>query len=593
MSRQTSHQTATLLAKPISDAVHEHLDRIYPQQDTSQLTADALEAMGLDATQPTQIPHQNKWSERDAWVISYGDSVVSDDEAPLQTLKRFSDTYLSGAVTGLHILPFFPYSSDDGFSVINYAQVNESLGDWSDIRALASSYDLMADLVINHCSQRSLWFENFKQGKTPGHDYFVEANPDLDLSRVVRPRTSPLLRETQTLDGIKHVWCTFSHDQVDLNFANPKVFLEMVRIVRKYLEQGVRIFRLDAVAFLWKEVGTSCLHLPQTHEFVRLFRTLIEAHTENAIVITETNVPNHENLSYFGNANEAHAVYNFSLPPLLLNAFVTGNAEPLKRWQMSMPPAQAGTFYFNFIASHDGIGLRPAKDLLSELELDQLINTMQSFGARISWRSVEGGKNEPYEINIALYDALQGTAKGPDRWQQARFLCAHAIMLALEGVPGIYIHSLIATQNDHKKVELTNHNRSINRSKWDYDELTSKLDDSGTHHAQVFSSMRRLLTLRAAQPAFHPNAVQYTLHLGASVFAFWRQSINRDQSIFCIFNVSDQAVSIPLSSVNLISLETWVDLHSGDSYLATDDSIELAPCGFVWLTNKVFDALAD
>jgi len=441
--------------------------------------------------------------------------------------------------------------------------------------------------VINHCSQRSQWFENFKQGKDPGKDYFVQGDPKQDLSFVVRPRTSPLLRETQTLDGIKHVWCTFSHDQIDLNFANPKVFLEMVHIVRNYLEQGVRIFRLDAVAFLWKQAGTDCLHLPQTHEFVRLFRTLIEAHTDNAIVITETNVPNHENLSYFGNVNEAHAVYNFSLPPLLLHAFVSGSSEHLKRWQMSMPPAQTGTFYFNFIASHDGIGLRPAKDLLAQKELDELVNTMQRFGARISWRSVEGGQQEPYEINVALYDALQGTAQGPDRWQQQRFLCAHAIMFALEGVPGIYIHSMLATGNDYDRVELTNHNRSINRSKWSFDELSKKLNDNGSHHAQVLNSLKKLLKLRIAQPAFHPNAIQYTLHLGNDVFAFWRQSINRNQSIFCIFNVTNQPVSIPLSSVNLISLETWVDLVSDVHYRATDETIELPPCGFVWLTNKV------
>lgn len=581
------HSEAKPVVKPITAAIKEHLTRIYPNSDNKQLCAETLTAMGLSAEQDTHPLHQNKWSEKDIWVISYGDSIIRDGEAPLQTLKKFSDTYLKGVVSGLHILPFFPYSSDDGFSVMNYAQVNDSLGDWQDISNIAADYDLMADLVINHCSQRSQWFENFKQGKDPGKDYFVQGDPKQDLSFVVRPRTSPLLRETQTLDGIKHVWCTFSHDQIDLNFANPKVFLEMVRIVRNYLEQGVRIFRLDAVAFLWKQAGTDCLHLPQTHEFVRLFRTLIEAHTDNAIVITETNVPNHENLSYFGNVNEAHAVYNFSLPPLLLHAFVSGSSEHLKRWQMSMPPAQTGTFYFNFIASHDGIGLRPAKGLLAQKELDELVNTMQRFGARISWRSVEGGQQEPYEINVALYDALQGTAQGPDRWQQQRFLCAHAIMFALEGVPGIYIHSMLATGNDYDRVELTNHNRSINRSKWSFDELSKKLNDNGSHHAQVLNSLKKLLKLRIAQPAFHPNAIQYTLHLGNDVFAFWRQSINRNQSIFCIFNVTNQPVSIPLSSVNLISLETWVDLVSDVHYRATDETIELPPCGFVWLTNKV------
>ena len=573
--------------KTLLSVVEDHLQRIYPEQDNLDLARSAIEKMGLQADDAPCPLHQNKWSERDIWVITYGDSVVSPKEAPLQTLKKFSDTHLREFISGLHILPFFPYSSDEGFSVINYSQVNDSLGDWQDIETIGDEYDLMADLVINHCSQRSRWFENFKQRKQPGLDYFVEASPDEDLSMVVRPRTSPLLMETQTLDGVRHVWCTFSHDQVDLNFRNPLVFLEMVQIVRRYLEQGVRIFRLDAVAFLWKEPATDCLHLPQTHEFVRLFRTLIEAHTENAIIITETNVPNHENLSYFGNANEAHAVYNFSLPPLLLHALITGTSEHLKRWQMSMPPAQTGTFYFNFIASHDGIGLRPAKGLLSQAELDELANTMQSFGGRISWRAIGDGKNEPYELNIALYDALQGTSEsGPDKWQQQRFLCAHAVMLALEGVPGIYIHSLLATQNDYERVELTNHNRSINRHKWDYDTLSAKLADPKSHHNKVYEALSALLKVRSQQAAFHPNAVQYTLHLGDSVFAFWRQSISRDQSIFCIHNVTHEHVTIPMNSVNLISMTQWTDLVSGDTYSADDSSIDLSPYGFVWLSNK-------
>lgn len=570
----------------IISTVVDHLSRIYPELDYIAISERAVQAMNLEGNTPTTSLHQNKWSQKDAWVITYGDSVLADGEVPLQTLKQFADMHLKQVITGLHILPFFPYSSDDGFSVINYSKVNGSLGEWTDIEAIGTDYDLMADLVINHCSQRSRWFDNFKQRKDPGKDYFFEASPDDDLSQVVRPRVSPLLRETHTLDGNRHVWCTFSHDQVDLNFANPDVLIEMIRIVRRYLEQGVKIFRLDAIAFLWKEQGTDCVHLPQMHEVVRLLRSLIEAHSPDAIIITETNVPNHENLSYFGNANEAHAVYNFSLPPLLVHAMVSGTSEHLKRWQMSMPPAQAGTFYFNFIASHDGIGLRPSKGLLAEQDLDDLVNTMQSFGGRVSWRAVEGGKNEPYEINIALFDAMQGTKNGTDKWQMPRFICAHAIMLALEGIPGIYIHSMLATQNDYDRLELTKQSRSINRHKWDLSALELKLADQKSHHAIALESMKRLLSIRSQQTAFHPNAVQFTLHLGDDVFAFWRQSISRDQSIFCIHNVTDKSVSIPVSSVNLIGLDVWRDLISQAEYSANDKFIELEPYGFVWLSNK-------
>ncbi len=154
----------------------------------------------------------------------------------------------------------------------------------------------MGDLVVNHCSSRSIWFENYKQCKHPGKDYFVTVDDDFDISNVVRPRTSPLLREVETFEGKKKVWCTFSHDQVDLNYENPDLLWEMIKTIKLYLDYGVRIFRLDAVAFLWKESGTTSIHLKQTHEMVRLFRTLIEHHSEDAIIITETNVPNAENL---------------------------------------------------------------------------------------------------------------------------------------------------------------------------------------------------------------------------------------------------------------------------------------------------------
>ena len=221
------------------------------------------------------------------------------------------------------------------------------------------------------------------------------------------------------------------------------------------------------------------------------------------MAITETNVPNRENLTYFGNANEAHAIYNFSLPPLLLNTLVTGNCRHLKTWLMSMPPAQMGTTYLNFIASHDGIGLRPTDGLLTEDEKQRLINTMESFGGRVSYRRAPDGRDQAYEINITLWDALKGTAEGgSDHWQLQRFLCAHTVMLALEGIPAFYIHSLLGTVNDQARVEHTGRLRSINRSQWQIDTLESTLDDPLSHHGKVFHELKRLIGIRRDQPAF-------------------------------------------------------------------------------------------
>ena len=579
----------------LHDKVKHHLEYIYAdvplEHSLESLTMSLMETMGIKPDEDVSLPqsHSNYWDEDDIIMITYGDSVIDGDERPLVTLNRFLNRYSKNTINNVHILPFFPYSSDDGFSVIDYSSVNEALGSWDDIEAIAKDYGLMTDLVINHCSARSVWFDNFIKGEGPGSDFFFTGDPADDLSIVTRPRVSPLLRETETKDGTKHVWCTFSHDQVDFDFKNPKVLLTFIDIIRLYIDKGAKIFRLDAVAFLWKIVGTNCINLPQTHEVIRLIRTLIEHVDPSIIIITETNIPNRENLTYFGNANEAHAIYNFSLPPLLVNTLVTGNCKYLKSWMMSMPPAQNGTAYFNFIASHDGIGLRPAEGLLDDEEISELVHTMQNFGGKISWRASDHGQQKPYEINITLFDALQGTTKGPDKWQIDRFICAHAIMLGMEGIPGIYIHSLLGTSNDYEKVANTGQNRSINRRRWDFKELEALLDSPYSQHHKVLTRLSQLIRIRKAQPAFHPNATQFTLQLNESIFGYWRQSLDRKQSIFCISNVSDEEQTILLSDINLIGTDNWIDLVTRQQIALSDAFLQLKPYQVLWISNQDFE----
>lgn len=587
-------------ANQLTQKVLHHLQTIYNGVEVDgnfvDISARLLKSMRISHEHDIYdvSPHSNLWSENDVVLITYGDSIIEPSEAlsdgmiraPLQSLSHFLGKYCSHTINHVHILPFFPYSSDDGFSVIDYSTVNQALGNWDDVSRIAEDFGLMVDLVINHCSSRSAWFENFIKQKEPGKNYFFTVDKDTNTKEVTRPRTSELLRETQTTEDTKYVWCTFSHDQVDFDFRNPEVLLAFVDIIRLYLDKGTRIFRLDAIAFLWKEFGTNCINLPQTHEVVRLMRTLIEHASPQTIIITETNIPNRENLTYFGNANEAHAIYNFSLPPLLINTLVSGDCGYLKSWLMSMPPAQNGTFYFNFIASHDGIGLRPAEGLLSENEISDLADCMQKFGAKVSWRTGVDGQQKPYEINIALIDALQGDINGPDEYQIQRFLCAHTIMLGLEGLPGIYIHSLLATTNDYDKVLNTGQNRSINRHRWDYNVLSNELDDPYSLHHQVLTQMTQLISIRTAQTAFHPNATQFTLQLGEKVFGYWRQSIDRKQSIFCVSNISKEVQRIRLSDINLIGTDEWIDLLTQTPIHSQLQDIELGPYESAWISNR-------
>lgn len=566
---------------------HEHaaarLDLLYGDQSarTLERLAERLVAHGIRAEGPV-VP---VWTERDAILITYGDSIRCPGEAPLATLHRFLGRHLTGVIDNVHVLPFTPYSSDDGFAVIDYQRVNPELGDWDDLRRLASEFNLMADLVINHVSRENLWFIDYLRDEPPGRDFFIEVDPAAtDLTAVTRPRSQPLLSPVYLREGTRWVWTTFSKDQVDVNFANPDVLLAYVDIMLRYVETGARFIRLDAIAFLWKRPGTRCIHLRETHEVVKLLREILAVVAPGAVLITETNVPNGENLSYFGNSDEAHMVYNFTLPPLLLHALLFGNSTYLMRWLQDMPRPPRDCTYLNFTASHDGIGLRPTEDLLTPEEVESLIDTTHEFGAYVSMKSNGDGTESPYEINVSLFDALAGTIHGRDQWQLPRFLCSQTIMLALQGIPALYIHSLTATPNDRRGVEQTGRTRAINRHKWDYDTLGALLENPMTPNAQVFGALRRLLEIRRRQPAFHPDATQETLPLGEACFGVLR-SAGGGQRIFALSNLTPVPQPVDISEHKRFEADRpWYDLIAARP-VNTGGTMLLQPYQSIWLAS--------
>ncbi|MCA2012588.1 sugar phosphorylase [Cereibacter sphaeroides] len=563
--------------------------QIYPEHDAGALTREVIAAFwpeGGARRQRPRKPSNNLWSERDALVITYGNSILDGSHKPLDLLRDFVAARLKGAVNGVHILPFFPYTSDDGFAVTDYYKVDAGLGDWPDIQRIGKEVMLMSDMVLNHVSSQGTWFNDYRQGRAPYDKFFKEALPTDDLSDVVRPRTTPLLREVDTSMGPRHVWCTFSHDQVDLDFHNPEVLLEILRILRFHIDQGVRIIRLDAVAFVWKEIGSPSIHLPQTHAIVKLMRVLADFAQEKVILLTETNVPKAENLSYFGRRDEAHMVYNFPLPPLVLHALLSGNTRYLRRWLRSMPPAPLGCAYFNFSASHDGIGMRPVEGILPSDEVGHIINTVQTSGGLVSMRALPGGGQSVYEINCGYFDAMSRTFAGEEAKKIERFLCSQTVVMSLEGIPAFYIHSLLATPNDHEAAARRGMNRAINRHRWHYPALQEKLDDPDSDQARVLSEMTRRLKIRAKQSGFHPNATQLTLQMDDRVLGVWRQSLDRQQSIFALHNVSDETIELDSYALNLIDDEHWHDLLTGEA-IETDGVIPLAPYQCRWITNTV------
>lgn len=569
-----------------SARLSELLHFIYPDVDAHILASQVVEAFWPEEKHRRKKPRKpgnNLWTQNDAVLITYGDSLIDGTHKPLDLLNDFLLTRMKGVVNGVHILPFFPFTSDDGFAVTDYRKVNPQLGEWADITRIGSEFHLMSDLVLNHVSSQGVWFNAYRQGQKPYDGFFFEADPSDDVSMVVRPRTTPLLQEVETAMGTRHVWCTFSHDQIDLDFRNPEVLLEILRIIRLHIDNGVRIIRLDAVAFLWKQLGTNCIHLPQTHAVIQLMRLLMDYATETVILLTETNVPKAENLSYFGHRNEAHVVYNFPLPPLILHAMMSGSARYLIKWQRTMPPAPLGCAYLNFTASHDGIGMRPAEGLLPPPEIGQVIDTIREIGGLVSMRSLPGGGEAPYELNCTYFEAMGRTFEGRDDLHFERFMCSQTIPMSLEGIPALYIHSMLATPNDLEAVERRGMNRAINRHRWDYPTLLSTLGDEETIHARVLEALSDRLRLRAEQPGFHPNATQFTLNLDQRIFGLWRQSLDRAQSIFALHNVSGETVEIPAGELNLIADETWVDLLSGEEIAS--GAVEMAPYQCRWITN--------
>lgn len=503
---------------------------------------------GLDQ----QSRQGSRLSERDSILITYGDQVREPGKPPLQSLAEFLHGTIQGVISSVHILPFFPYSSDDGFSIIDYRSVNPDFGNWDDVARLNRNFRLMFDAVINHISVESRWFQGFLGGDPKYTDYFISVDPHTDLSQVVRPRALPLLTEFETSSGSKWVWTTFSKDQVDLNYQDPDVLLEIVETLLFYVAHGAEFIRLDAIAYLWKEIGTTCIHLPQTHRVIQLFRDILNLVAPYVMLITETNVPHQDNISYFGDGeNEAQLVYNFALPPLVMHTLHTGDAATLSEWAASLKPPSDQTTFFNFLASHDGVGINPARGILTEDEIQALIQRVRVHGGLVSNKQNPDGTQSPYELNINYFDALSDP-HGNDSLQIQidRFVCAHAIMLSLVGVPGIYFHSMFGSRGWPKGVDKTGRNRTINRQKLIREDLERDLAGQDPIRQGVFQRMAQLLKARAAHPAFDPHGKQRVVEFNQSIFAVLRTSPLNGEQVLCLHNAADheQQVTIDFAS---------------------------------------------
>jgi len=533
-----------------------------------------LEQAAVDITEK----RKSGWDEKDVVLITYADQFSAKGEKALPIFTRFYNEWLARTFSHVHLLPFYPWSSDDGFSVIDYHNVAPETGTWQDVADLKQSASLMFDFVCNHMSAKSEWFANYLAQKPGYEDFFIAVDPETDLSAVTRPRALPLLTPFTLHDGsVRHLWTTFSDDQIDLNFASPQVLIAMVDVLLHYLAEGARYIRLDAVGFMWKIPGTSCIHLEQTHCLIQLFRAITEAVAPGTVIITETNVPHKDNISYFGDGeNEAQMVYQFSLPPLVLHAVHRQDVNALCQWAGSLALPSIKTTWFNFLASHDGIGLNPLRGILPESEILALVEKLQQEGALVNWKNNPDGTRSPYEINVTYLDALSAQNSSDDE-RIARFILAHAVLLSFPGVPAVYIQSILGSRNDYEGVERLGYNRAINRKKYTAGQVDLELNNKNSIRHKIYSRLSGFIAIRRGESAFHPDAQAFFESLDEQILKIVRVAENGER-ITALFNFSNKVHTVYGDAL------TGMELLSGQA--VSGKELTLNPWQVMWIKEN-------
>jgi sucrose phosphorylase len=559
----------------------QHLNALYGEQ-----AGESVFAQLFNRLQPhmSDAPAgRARLSERDAVLITYGDQLTRPHEKPLATLGAFCRRHAAGLFSTIHILPFYPFTSDDGFSVVDFRAVDPRLGTWDDIARLGEDFKLMFDAVVNHVSASSVYAMDFRTGAGAYPNFLLQPAQDFDATQVIRPRTSPLLTPFETPAGLQPVWTTFSADQIDLNYNNPRVLLEVLDVLLYYVAHGAAMIRLDAIAFLWKKTGTTCLHLPETHRIIQIMRCVLDIAAPHVLLVTETNVPHVDNISYFGDgSNEAQMVYNFALPPLVLHTLQAGDATRLTRWAETIRAPSTDATFFNFLASHDGIGLNPARGILTENEIDTLVRRTQSRGGLLGLKALPGGGSAPYELNINYMDAL-ASPDATDAERLALMLCAHAIQLAVIGVPGIYMHSWLGSRGWHAGVSSTGHNRAINREKLAVSDVENDIGNPDHLRHGAMIGLAQLMHARQQAPAFDPFGGQLVLDAGPEVFALIRQS-GQAAPVMCVHNVTAMTVTVDVPTAHFLGSDTELVNLIGENVPA-GGRVSLLPYECMWITH--------
>ena len=570
------------LRMSLREIYHEH-----SEEEINSVWSQLLQILGpYNVNRDTsESGNESIWDSSSVVLITYPDAIYRKDESTLKTLAEFIKNRLGGLSSVIHVLPFLPSTSDGGFSVSNHEKIEENFGDWNDLKNLAITHKVMADLVLNHVSASHPWVHQFLKTEEPGSSYIV-APSQIDIwEEVIRPRNSSLFTNVKTDKGFKNVWTTFGPDQIDVDWRNPYIFLEFLKLLVRYINNGSEWIRLDAIAFIWKEPHTTCLHLDPVHLIVKLLNKCLKIIKPSAVLITETNVPEDENLSYLTDGDEANLAYNFTLPPLLLEAIYTGQTDLLNNWLSNWNELPTCTSLLNFTSSHDGIGLRALEGIMENNRVHNLLVESEKRGGLVSHRRMSNGKDQPYELNISWWSAMSHIGSDITLLQFERFLLSQVFTLSLKGVPAFYLPSILASPNDLDTFRKTGQRRDLNREKFEANKLIDLLKNFDSPASKNISYLSHIVKVRSRLRAFHPEACMKCISTDIDNCIIFQRGSGEDR-VYVICNMSEKCLNIKLlNELDLLELDSTkclIDNITGS--ILNVDKFQLNPYQVVWVS---------
>jgi len=640
---------------------------------------------GLSQERADKLALAKKNHRKDYVLISYPDSIIDStgEKKPLQALKKFLSRTRMGMV---HILPFYPWDADRGFSVENYGKVDPASGSWQDIDQINKDVDIMFDFVKNHASINNRLIQDalihrhlpeddplYKRSYDDHKDYVIaythEQSMDLErkgaFSNVVRPRNHELLTEyhiikvvycdgkikkamvkaflgqylkwkyrvvkkknnkmdiiiegssegkrsdiavkimpeEEILLGGGKVWTTFSREevegieetrQVDLNYRNPNVFAEAVIIALAYLERGAAVLRLDAIGYLWKEIGSTCIHEKKTHRIIQAMQAILKEAAPGVITVAEVNEPQEEAFKYIGDNDRpgTDMAYQFVHFPLAVYSILTGDAGYYRRWIDTIIEYGAKQFVLVY-GSHDGMGLKPIMNILPKNELARMeIMLISKYGAKPNKARLSNNEEITYEICATPWNLINNpNVKEDIALQIKRYITVAMLGMAHRALRAFYINSYIGAPNF---AGFLDENRTINRERFEEDMLFSELDDPESHKGIIMQILNTIIGKCTHQAAFDPAgpAIRTLETNNNAIIAEVLETPDHsdEEKIVQLINVSDQKASISLPIGRELKGKRLFEVFSGKGKTYEIEEgilkIDLEPYDVLWIKGK-------